>query len=102
MFIERGGRQEQPHAEPLAAAIVLENEREAELFHGVPNVLLADDRQCRRRLDVERRERRILRDLRNLELQRALAVDDDAPVALEPGEHCGGVLGGVTMVTRMR
>ena len=65
-----------PDAEAFAGAIVLEDHWIAETPRRVCDVVLADDRQSLRRLDAEFRERFVLRDLREFELQRALAVDD--------------------------
>ena len=44
----------------------------------------------------------VLRDLGDLELKGALAVDDGAPMLRKPGEHGGGVLGRVAMPARVR
>ncbi len=102
VLFERGGREEQADTETLAGTIVLEDHRIAETPRRVRDVVLADDRQGLRRFDAEFGERFVLRDLGEFELQRALAVDHDGAVALEPGQHRAGQFGRIAMIAGVR
>ena len=102
MLHKRLTREKQPHAQALAAAVMFEDQWKAEPLGRGRNVSAADDRERWRRLDIECRERVVLRDLGDFELEGALAVDDRAAMALEPGENAGGVFGGVAVVARVR
>src|SRR4051794_33478232 len=97
-----GAAQEQADAEALSAAVVFEDERKAEPLRRRDDALLADSGERIRGRDAERAERLVLRDLGDLEPQRAAVVHDETAVALEPGQHRAGVFGGVAMIARVR
>jgi hypothetical protein len=94
----------QPHAETLAAAVGLHNERAAaETPAGrFDEQLLAGDDDGIRRVDPGGFEGGVLTRLADLEVERAAAVDDAAAVPFEPGQHRGSQLGGVAMVAGVR
>src|SRR6185312_11693084 len=83
-------------------AIVLENNGVAEPSGRLGDVLLADRREGRRRLDAERGERLVLRYLRDFERDGPLAVDDGAAVTGQPGEDRGGEFRRIAVVAGMR
>ena len=82
-------RVKQPHAEAFAAAVRLQNKRApAEALAGrFDEQLLAGNDDGIRRADAGGFEGGVLARFADLEVERAAAVDDAAPVALEPGEH---------------
>ena len=86
---ERVGGLEQPHAEPLAAAVRLQDERAAgkALPRRCDQQLLAGDQHGVRRADAGGFEGGVLARLADFEVERAAAVDDAAAVPLEPGQH---------------
>src|SRR6185312_4673455 len=75
---ERIDRLEELHAEALARAIVLGDERALHAPRGLDDVLLAHRGDRARRADAVGAQRLVLRDLADLEPQRA-AVVHDAP-----------------------
>src|SRR5262249_60812176 len=84
MLIERRRREKKTDAESLAGAVVLQDQRKPEPLRGLRDVIAADRGDRRRRLDIERGQRLVLRGLRYLQRERAFAIDDGAAVALEP------------------
>src|SRR6202035_4855533 len=58
---ERRGRQKEAHAQSLAAAVVLQDQRKPEPRRGLRNIVATERRDRRRRLDIEGRERLVLR-----------------------------------------
>ena len=64
--------------------------------------ILAGDQNGVRGADAGGFERGVLAGLADLEVERAAAVDDAAPVPIEPGQHRRGQLGGVAMVAGVR
>ena len=93
---------EEPHAEPFARAVVLGDERAWKGFRGLDDVRAADRRDRARRAYAVARERRVLIDLAELELERAAVVDDAPAVRLQPREHARGDLRRVAMAARVR
>jgi hypothetical protein len=53
VFVQSASGEEEPHPEPLAGAVVLEDHRIAETLRCLRDVLLAGDRKRLRRLDAE-------------------------------------------------
>src|SRR5260370_899672 len=94
----------QPNAEPLAAAVRLEDQGAGAkaLPCSLGEQFLAGDEDSVRRSDAGGFEGGVLARLADLEVERAAAVDDAPLVLLEPGQHRGGQLGGVAMVARVR
>jgi hypothetical protein len=90
------------HAEALAGAVVLGDERNADLVRGPQDGLAPDGRDRSRSADAVGGERRILLDLAHLELQSAPAVDDAAAMHFQPCEHTRRQLGGVPVAAGMR
>ncbi len=101
---ERSRAEEQPHAEPLAAAVRLEDERAvAEMLpRRLDEQLLAGNEHSPRRANAGVFEGSVLARLADLEVERAAAVDGAAPVAFEPSQHRGGQFGCVAMVPGVR
>ena len=93
---------EQTHAEALASAIVLGNERARHLPRRGDEIGTPDRGQGPRRADTIVRKRRILRHLADLELQRATVIDHPPPMRFQPGQHAAGVFGGKAMPARVR
>ena len=81
---------------------MLEDDRIADPLASRSDVLAADDGDGGGRLDAEPDQTLILRDLGDLELESALAIDDGAPVSRQPRENSGRVLGRIAMSARMR
>src|SRR6516165_9548727 len=97
-------RMKQLHAEPFTAAVRLEDKRAAVKTPpcGLDEQLLAGDEDGIRRADAGRFEGGVLAGLADLEIEGAAAVDDAAPVALEPGQHRGGQLGRIPVIAGVR
>ena len=93
---------EQPHPEPLAGPVVLGDERRLEFARRLDDPLPADRRDGGRRADAARFQRRVLRHLAHLELQRPPGVQHAPAVTLQPGQHRRGVLRPVAVAARMR
>jgi len=105
--VEEGGQRiegiEQLHAQPLAAAVGLEDERcLAEPPRRFERLVAADrgDRAWHR--DVGALERCVLRDLADLEIQCAARVDYAAAMPLQPVEDDVGELGREAVVAGVR
>src|SRR5256885_1553681 len=80
-----------------------------EMPHGLELVLsrvrdarLADDGESLRSLDAEFAQRFILRNLRELELQRPFTIYDERIMSLEPSQDGAGQFGRVAMVPGVR
>ena len=100
---QRRARREKLHAVALAAAIGLEDDRAfAELVRCFDDRIVADRGDRARRADAGGVEGGILRGLADLEPQGAAVIDDAAAVALQPGEHDGGVFRPEAVVARVR
>ena len=93
---------EQPDAEPLAGPVVLGDERRLELPRGFHDPVPPDRRDGLRRADAARFQRRVLRHLAHLELQRPARVQHAPAVPLQPGQHRRRVLRPVAVVAGMR
>ena len=93
---------EAPDSETLAGAVVLGDERRGKAPGGLHERLPADRGHRLGGADAARLERRVLRDLADLEREGAAGVDDMAAVPLEPGQDGGGVLGSITMAAGVR
>ena len=102
MPFERVDAVEEMHAEALASAVMLGNERAEHLPRRGDEIRTPDRGQGTWSADAIVRERRILRDLADLELQRATVVDHPPPMRFQPGQHTGGVFGGKAMTARVR
>ena len=100
--LERGDVIEQPYAEALARAVVLGDERAVHRARGLHDRVAADGGNGSRHADAIARERRVLRHLADLELQRATAVDHAAAVRFQPRQHAAGQFRRVAMAARVR
>ncbi len=94
----------EPHTEPFAAAVRLEDEGASgkALARRRDKQFLAGDENGIGRADAGGLEGGVLTRLADLEVESAAAVDDAALVPLEPGQHRRGQLGGVAVVAGMR
>ena len=95
---------EQLHAQALAAAVRLQDDRltgEVAL-RGGDDMVAPGDQDGARRGDAVAFQRGILAGLADLEVERAGAVDHAPAPAGEPGQHRGGELGREAMVARVR
>src|SRR6516164_2492623 len=101
---ERVCRVEQPHAEALAAAVWFQNERaEAKsLPRCLKKEFFAKNEDSIRCVNASSFEGGILARLADLQVERAAAVDNAAPMPLEPGQHRSRQLGGIAMVASVR
>src|SRR5207253_5211338 len=99
---ERVDTLEQLHAQSLARAIMLGNERPAHSLRGRNDLVAADGCDGVRRANAVTAKRGVLRDLADLESQRAAIVDYASAVRLQPGENPGGQLRRVTMAAGVR
>jgi hypothetical protein len=86
-FLQRRLAAHQLHAEALARAVVLEDEREADPLGRGRDVLLPHHGDGRWRGDAEGGQRLVLRDLRQFELDRAPPVHHEPPVPFQPFDH---------------
>ena len=96
--------QEELHAEPLAAAVRLQNDR---LTNEVPqcggaDVVAAGHQHGARRGNAVAFQCGVLPCLADLEVQRTGSVDHAPAPAGEPGKHRGGEFGGEAVVARVR
>src|SRR5208282_1631526 len=93
----------QPNAEPFAAAVRLKDKRGVgEMPPGsLDEQFFAGDEDGARRADPGRFEGGVLAGLADLEVERLAAVDDAAPVPVEPSQHRSSQLGGVAVIPRM-
>ena len=81
---------------------MLEDHRIAEPPRRLRDVVLADDGECLRGRDAEFAQRLVLRDLRELELQRALAVYHNGIMRVQPSQHRACKFGSIAMVPGVR
>ena len=93
---------EQLHAQALARAIVLGDERPAHFLRGRNDFVAADGCDGVWGADAVAAKRGVLRDLADFEPKRAAVVDYASAVRLQPGENSGGQLGRVTMAASVR
>jgi hypothetical protein len=97
------GRVKEPHAEPLAAAVRLQDEGVCGAFaRRRDEQLLAGNENGIGRANAGGFEGGVLACLADFEIEGAAAVDDAAPVPFEPGQHRGRQFGGVAVIARMR
>src|SRR3954451_21818652 len=102
MLLQGGTAEEQAHTEALAAPVVLEDERIPELVSSTHDVLPPDDSQRVRRWDAEGSKRLVLGHLADLKFKGPTVVYDGAAMPLQPGKHGTRVLGGITVIARVR
>jgi hypothetical protein len=100
--LERFRAVEESHAEPLAGTIVLGDEAPAHRLRRQDDRVAADRGDRVRHADPVARQRRILRDLADLEPKRAAVVDHAPAVRFQPREDAAGQLGGVAVAARVR
>lgn len=101
-LLERLDGAEELHAEALAAAVVLRDERCREVLRSVQQRLgAAGDGPRGGRAEAGLLQRGVLLHLADLQLEGVQPVDDGAVVALQPGEELARVLDARRMAARV-
>ena len=86
-FAECGRAQNQLHAKPLAGAVMLQDDRKAEPFRRRCKMLCPHHGNGRRRWDIETRQRGILRNLGEFQLQGTPPIHHGPAMAFQMLNH---------------